>query len=431
MNGPGFIWLGLSAIAASFGLAFGVPFWLTASAFGCAILPVLVGMFMRGSVSGAQATEIESALWIALATAGAASTGGATAMLALYGVAVGLAWFSGRRNLILEMAGFAVFGLAVAMVAGSGGGWMHRNDSVALTAGYGVAGVIQLAVLAGAWAMRRSAPPVAAATPDSDVKLKELETRLRSVSASAVAAQAQANDARDKLERRTTFFAQTSHELRTPLNAIVGFADMMRSGIFGPLPERYQEYSELIHEGGRNLTLVVDDVLDLARFEAGKYEIYPEPVSLTDLADDAVRFMADEAARKRIDLHVAGQDDAEAFADSKAVRQIALNLISNALKFTPADGSVAVIAEEVPGGARLVVADTGVGISPDDLEKLSRAFEQGDAGKKQKGAGLGLSVVRAFAELHGGKLDIESRVDGGTRISVFFPAEKSGDGKRG
>ena len=425
MNGPGVIWLGLSAIAASFGLALGVPLWLTAGAYVCAVLPVLVGMFMRGSVADGQAIEVESALWIAFATAGAASTGGATALLALYGVAIGMAWLSGRRMLVLEVGAFALLGLAVAMLAGSGGGWMHRIDSVALTTGYGVAGVVQLAVLATTWAVQRTQPGVALVKPDADVKLQEMETRLRSAAASIEEARAQTAAAQDKLERRTTFFAQTSHELRTPLNAIVGFADMMRSGIFGPLPERYQEYSELIHEGGRNLTLVVDDVLDLARLEAGKYDIMPEPVSLTDLADEAVRFMSDEAARKRIDLHVAGPDDAEAFADSKAVRQIALNLISNALKFTPADGAVAVIAEEVPGGAQLVVADTGVGISPEDLEKLSRAFEQGDAGKKQKGAGLGLSVVRAFAELHGGRLTIESRVDGGTRISVFFPAEKT------
>lgn len=436
MNGPGLIWLGLSAIAASFGLALGVPFWLTAGAYVCAVLPVLVGMFMRGSVAEGQATEVESALWIAFATAGAASTGGATALLALFGVAIGLAWLSGRKALILEIACFAMLGVGVAMMAGAGGGWMHRIDSVALTTGYGIAGVVQMAVLAVAWATRRAQPVIATAKPDADgriaeIKIKEMETRLKSAAASIEAARAEAADAQDKLERRTTFFAQTSHELRTPLNAIVGFADMMRSGIFGPLPERYQEYSELIHEGGRNLTLVVDDVLDLARLEAGKYDIMPELVSLTDLADEAVRFMADEAARKQIDLHVAGQDDAEAFADSKAVRQIALNLISNALKFTPAEGTVAVIAEEVPGGSRLVVADTGVGISPEDLEKLSRAFEQGDAGKKQKGAGLGLSVVRAFAELHGGKLTIESRVDGGTRISVFFPAEKAGDAKQG
>src|SRR5690606_23462807 len=121
-------------------------------------------------------------------------------------------------------------------------------------------------------------------------------------------------------------------------------------------------------------------------------------------------------------------DDVEAFADSKAVRQIALNLISNALKFTPAGGRVEVTALDAPGGALLAVSDTGAGISPEELTRLSRAFEQGDAGKKQKGAGLGLSVVRAFAELHGGRLDIESREGGGSTIAVFFPAEKAAGG---
>jgi cell cycle sensor histidine kinase DivJ len=196
--------------------------------------------------------------------------------------------------------------------------------------------------------------------------------------------------------------------------------------VFGPLPERYQEYAGLIHEGGRNLTLIVDDVLDLARLEAGRYEIFRDLTSLTDLAYEAVHFMRDEAERKGIDLELTGPDDVEAFADSKAVRQIALNLISNALKFTPSGGRVEVAALDVPGGALLAVSDTGVGISPEELTRLSRAFEQGDAGKKQKGAGLGLSVVRAFAELHGGRLDIESREGGGSTIAVFFPAEKTG-----
>jgi cell cycle sensor histidine kinase DivJ len=249
----------------------------------------------------------------------------------------------------------------------------------------------------------------------------QLEIRLRKAAQVALEARKAAETAKHQLEARTTFFAQTSHELRTPLNAIVGFAEMMRSGVFGPLPERYQEYAELIHEGGRNLTLIIDDVLDLARLEAGKYEIYPEIVSLSDLADDAVRFMMDEARRKGVDLVCDGPEDAEAFADSKAVRQIALNLISNALKFTPAGGEVVVVAEEVPGGSVLAVSDTGVGISPEELKRLSRAFEQGEAGKKQKGAGLGLSVVRAFAELHRGALTIEPRESGGTRIAVFFP----------
>ena len=429
MTPPRAVWLALSAVAAVWAMALGVPFWLGATAFGCSILPPLVGMFMRGSTSAAQAVEVESGLWIALATAGAASMGGATSIIVIFGVAIAVAWMSGRVRLTLEISGFALGGLLIAMIAGSEGSWMHPHDAAILSASYGLAGLVMVAVLAGTAVMQRPAPIVArqeasgSGSKESDARLRQLESDLRKAAAAADDAKAKADEARTQLEARTTFFAQTSHELRTPLNAIVGFAEMMRGGIFGPLSERYQEYAELIHEGGRNLTLIVDDVLDLARLEAGKYDIYAEPVSLTDLADDAVHFMSDEAARKSITLSRTGQDDAEAFADAKAVRQIALNLISNALKFTPQGGTVDVIAEEVPGGAMLSVADSGVGISPEELLKLSRAFEQGEAGKKQKGAGLGLSVVRAFAELHGGRLDIQSREGGGSRIGVFFPAE--------
>lgn len=429
MTPPRAVWLALSAVAAVWAMALGVPFWLGATAFGCSILPPLVGMFMRGSTSAAQAVEVESGLWIALATAGAASMGGATSIIVIFVVAIAVAWMSGRVRLTLEIAGFALGGVLIAMIAGSEGSWMHPHDAAILSASYGLAGLVMVAVLAGTTVMQRPAPIVArqeasgSGSKESDARLRQLESDLRKAAAAADDAKAKADEARTQLEARTTFFAQTSHELRTPLNAIVGFAEMMRGGIFGPLSERYQEYAELIHEGGRNLTLIVDDVLDLARLEAGKYDIYAEPVSLTDLADDAVHFMSDEAARKSITLSRTGQDDAEAFADAKAVRQIALNLISNALKFTPQGGTVDVIAEEVPGGAMLSVADSGVGISPEELLKLSRAFEQGEAGKKQKGAGLGLSVVRAFAELHGGRLDIQSREGGGSRIGVFFPAE--------
>jgi cell cycle sensor histidine kinase DivJ len=262
--------------------------------------------------------------------------------------------------------------------------------------------------------------------PETSLRLKQMEARLAQAAAATEEARAEAEAAKERLEARTTFFAQTSHELRTPLNAIVGFAEMMRNAVFGPLPDRYQEYAALIHEGGQNLTLIVDDVLDLARLEAGRYDIYADLVSLTDLASEAVTFMRDEATRKGIELELGGPDDVEAFADSKAVRQIALNLISNALKFTPAGGRVEVAALEAKGGSLLAVSDTGVGISPEELTRLSRTFEQGEAGKRQKGAGLGLSVVRAFAELHGGRLDIESRPGGGSTIAVFFPAEKVG-----
>lgn len=436
MMGRHAAWLALATLAGAWGVFLGVPVWASSTLYACAVLPPLVGTFMRGSTTDTRIAEVESGLWIAFATLGAASTGGSTAMVVLYAVAVAVAWLSGSARLTAEIAGFALLGLIFSVVASSAGSWLHPHDASILATGYGMAGVVLVGLIAVVAATRRAAqggvvaamkPAVASnGDPDAASRLQQMETRLRDATASAEAAKAEAEAARQRLETRTTFFAQTSHELRTPLNAIVGFADMMRNAVFGPLSDRYQEYATLIHEGGQNLTLIVDDVLDLARLEAGRYEIYADLQSLTDLAAEAVHFMRDEATRKGIELELVGPDDVEAFADAKAVRQIALNLISNALKFTPTGGRVEVAALDAPGGAVLAVSDTGVGISPEDLTRLSRAFEQGDAGKRQKGAGLGLSVVRAFAELHGGRLDIESREGGGTTISVFFPAEAAG-----
>jgi signal transduction histidine kinase len=403
----------------------GVPLWLSASAFLCAILPPLVGMFVQGSATAPRVAELETVLWIAVATMATTSTGGlSSAILVLFAVPVATAWSSGRARLTAEVAVFALLGLAVAGILGAGGSWLAPRDADILATVFGVASVALVGAIAAVEASRRpparavEAPaPATRSTADAEnsLRIRQLETRAR-------AAREEAETAKAKLEARTTFFAQTSHELRTPLNAILGFAEMMRNAVFGPLPDKYQEYAGLIHEGGRNLSLIVDDVLDLARLEAGRYEIYRDLVSLTDLAAEAVHFMRDEAVRRGIAMELDDGEDVEAFADSKAVRQIALNLVSNALKFTPAGGAVTVAALDAPGGALLAVSDTGAGISPEELTRLSRAFEQGEAGKRQKGAGLGLSVVRAFAELHGGRLDIESRQGGGSTIAVFFPS---------
>lgn len=422
------IWLGLAVLAAAWSALLGVPIWLTLGALFCAVLPPIAAVVLRQATSGAAAAEIESALWIAAATFATASTGGVSALLVLYGVAVAVAWGSGKKRLTAEMAGFALLGLASALIAGASGGWIPAPEARVLSGCYGVSALIILVVMAITSTSARTSrleprtdPGRSARSVDRD--LKDVEARLAAAAAAIREARAQAAAANERLEARTTFFAQTSHELRTPLNAIVGFAEMMRDAVFGPLPDRYQEYAELIHEGGQNLTLIVDDVLDLARIEAGRYEIDVDLVSLTDLAADAVNFMRHEAIRKGIDLSLAGGQDAEAFADAKAVRQIALNLISNALKFTPKGGRVEVGAIEIAGGSILSVTDNGVGISPEELTRLSRTFEQGNAGKRHKGSGLGLSVVRAFASLHGGALTIDSREGGGTRISVFFPGE--------
>jgi signal transduction histidine kinase len=426
MTGVRSAWAILAGCAALWALAAGAPFWLGAGALTCAVLPSLIGTFVRNSVPDSQAMEIESVLWVALATLATASTGGAGSPLsALFAAALGQAWATGRRRLLAETAIFALAGYVLAALASGGESWIGEEHAAALGRAFGLAALAWLGVLALAHvrpAAIAAAPVNAAGNGDTARRLAEAEARATRAEAAARAARAEAEAAAGRLEARTRFFAQTSHELRTPLNAITGFAEMMKTGVYGPLPERYADYAALIHEGGRNLSIVVDDVLDLAHIEAG-YKIAPDLISLTDLAAEAVRFMADAAARKSIALELETDDDVEAFADTRAVRQIALNLISNALKFTPEGGRVTVATLASPGGALLAVSDTGVGIDEAELQKLSRAFEQGVEGRKQKGTGLGLSVVRAFAELHGGRLDIESRKGGGSTIGVFFPNE--------
>ena len=194
--------------------------------------------------------------------------------------------------------------------------------------------------------------------------------------------------------------------------------------MFGPLSEKYIEYANLIHEGGKSLNLITDDLLDLAKIETGKYEIKPDRMSLTDSANEAVHFMTDQAARKNIELVLVKDEDVEAIADTKAVRQIALNLISNAIKFTPEYGRVTVATRAAKGGAVLCMRDTGPGITQERFEKITQPFVQGedtDKRKTPKGTGLGLSVAKAFAELHSGRLYLEHAAGEGAVVCAFFP----------
>jgi signal transduction histidine kinase len=432
-------WLLLAQLAFVLGLLADVPFWLSVAGLVFAAIPAIAGMIVRNFVKETSSDEIEITLWVVFATLGMAVTGGAASPLAAgFAVAFMLAASTGRRRLVIESVAFSVLGYLAALLVGLSGHIIESTVREKLASVYSVAAVALLARLV--WLavvsignMQRpnwGLMPVLdtdgePAEFDLAEKLRMAEARHARLAAAAIEARTTAAKAETALASRTRFFAQTSHELRTPLNAIIGFAEMMRNSVFGPLPQRYQEYAELIHEGGRDLSLIVDDVLDLARIEAGRYEIHRETESLTDLAAEAVHFMQQEAARKQVSLQLDEGDDTEAFIDTKAVRQIALNLISNALKFTPPGGSVMVRAFANTGGAWLAVSDTGAGMSVEELTRLSRAFEQGQAGKEQKGTGLGLSVVRAFAELHGGRLDIESRQGGGSTVAVFFPDEKT------
>lgn len=224
---------------------------------------------------------------------------------------------------------------------------------------------------------------------------------------------------------KSMFLANMSHELRTPLNAILGFSGLMARELYGPLGSaRYNDYVGKIQEAGHHLLEVIGDILDMSKIEAGKYEIVREDVRLPQLINECIELMSERAAAGNVELACDLSGPKQIFADRRALKQILLNLLSNAIKFTPAGGSVTVITRELDGKLVLAVSDTGVGIPATDLHLLGNPFVQlrSTAGiSDQEGTGLGLALVRALTERHGGRMYIHSETDRGTRANIEIP----------
>ena len=224
---------------------------------------------------------------------------------------------------------------------------------------------------------------------------------------------------------KSRFLANMSHELRTPLNAVIGFTDLMRQRTFGPLgSERYEEYATLIYDSGQLLLDLISDMLDMAKIEAGKLELNIERVDLTGTVEDCVRMLRDRAENNGLEFTASlPEEPIFLLADKRAVKQVLLNLLTNAIKFTPAGGHVGVSVRTGDGQSTITVCDTGIGIPKCDLPRLGNPFEQvnGDPMLAKTGSGLGLALVRALMEKHGGTLHIDSEEGTGTTVRVVFP----------
>jgi two-component system cell cycle sensor histidine kinase PleC len=228
---------------------------------------------------------------------------------------------------------------------------------------------------------------------------------------------------------KSRFLATMSHELRTPLNAILGFSEVMKCELLGPVENaNYKEYCGNIHESGRHLLQLINEILDLSRIEAGRYELHEEPVRLTDVVEDCLRLLHLRAESKG--LHVSLDFEKglrQLWADERAIRQICLNLISNALKFTPRGGSITLTAGSTPeGGQTFVVKDTGPGIPKDEIPKVMQAFGQGSLAHRtaEGGTGLGLPIVQNLVILHGGTFELRSELRKGTEAIVILPPSR-------
>ena len=238
--------------------------------------------------------------------------------------------------------------------------------------------------------------------------------------------------ARDEASRanraKSLFLANMSHELRTPLNAILGFSEViMRRALGKNAEDRYSEYAGDILRSGRHLLGLINDVLDIAKIEAGKLELDQRWLDGRSIVQDCASLFAERALANGVTLRCeASPDDLRVFADERAFRQIAMNLLSNAVKYTPEGGRVEANLIAQDGGVILAVRDTGCGIPADQLARMFQPFEQLDNryGRANGGTGLGLTLVRALSELHGGHCRIESEVAKGTLVTVFLPPAK-------
>ena len=249
-------------------------------------------------------------------------------------------------------------------------------------------------------------------------------------------AEAERSKAEEASRAKSAFLATMSHELRTPLNAIMGFSEILKREMFGPLTvPAYKNYADDIHHSGHYLLALINDILDLSRIEAGRRDLADEPVSVLVAVEEVNHLLLLKADERKIDVRVeVSAALPKLMADKRALNQVLINLLSNAIKFTPEGGHVNVKASRTStGGMAITISDNGPGIPAHEIEAMLGAFSRGSLATKKAidGAGLGLPIVKGLMQVHGGTLAIHSETGIGTEVVVTFPAGRVLDGPRG
>ena len=246
-------------------------------------------------------------------------------------------------------------------------------------------------------------------------------------------AKANSDEARRRAEEanlaKSRFLATMSHELRTPLNAILGFSEVMKNELFGAhAVPAYREYSGDIHGSGQHLLMLINEILDLSRVEAGRYELKEESVSISNVVEECRHLLSLRAQQRNIAVTEAIEDDLpRIWADERAIRQVVLNLLSNAIKFTPQGGQIFIkVGWTAKGGQYVSVRDTGPGIPEEEIPIVMSSFGRGTLAQKNadEGSGLGLPIVKGLVELHGGVFLLKSKVREGTEVIFVMPPER-------
>ncbi|MGH6877869.1 MAG: ATP-binding response regulator [Rhizomicrobium sp.] len=258
------------------------------------------------------------------------------------------------------------------------------------------------------------------------LRTSRVSHELRANQARLVSAKEEAESAN---RMKTEFLANMSHELRTPLNAVIGFSGVMQRQVFGPMPDRYLEYSKLIEDSGTHLLTIINGILDLAKAEANRLRLTEDEVEIREVVSLCESMIRPMAQKGEVAFSVEIEDDLPPlFADATKLQQILINLLSNAVKFTPPHGAVSLKIETGDSGGLIFrVADTGIGIPADKIELALAPFGQVDSrlARKYDGAGLGLPLTKCLVELHGGTMELASECDRGTVVTVLLPKERT------